>query len=212
MEPLAHPREEYRAGDLREADLADGPLVLARRWVDEAIAADVVEPTAITLATVDAEGRPDARVVLLRGLDEDGAVWFTSHGSAKGRHLDRVPYAALVAVWPALERQLRLRGPVVRVPEEESDAYFASRPRGSQLGAWASDQSAAITDRAALEAQVAGVTARFTDGPVPRPPHWGGYRLRPEVVEFWQGRPSRLHDRLRVTRTGSGWQLERLQP
>lgn len=212
MGPLEQPRVEYRVGVLTEEDLGHGPIALARRWLDEAIAAELPEPTAVTLATVDGTGHPDARTVLLRGLDEDGAVWFTNTSSAKGDQLATVPYAALVAYWPVLERQVRLRGPVVRVPDGQADAYFASRPRGSQLAAWASAQSKTVSDRAALERQVATVTDRFRDGPVPRPPHWTGYRLTPDVVEFWQGRPSRLHDRLRARRAGVGWQLERLQP
>lgn len=212
MGPLEQPRVDYRVGILTEADLADGPVALARRWLDDAIAAELPEPTAVTLATVDDQGLPDARVVLLRGLDEDGAVWFTNTRSAKGRQLAAVAHAALVAAWLPLERQLRLRGPVAPVSDAEADAYFASRPRGSQLGAWASAQSVPIADRAALEQQVAEVEGRFEGGPVPRPPHWTGYRLVPEVVEFWQGRPSRLHDRLRGRRVGTGWEVERLQP
>lgn len=212
MGPLEQPRVDYRVGALTEADLADGPIALARRWLDEAIAAELPEPTAVTLATVDEEGLPDARMVLLRGLDEAGAVWFTNARSAKGGQLAGRPHAALVAFWPAFERQLRLRGPVAAVDAGEADVYFASRPRGSQLGAWASAQSMPIADRAALEQAVIEVERRFGDAPVPRPPHWTGYRLAPEVLEFWQGRPSRLHDRLRVRRVADGWEVERLQP
>lgn len=212
MGPLEQPRVDYRVGTLTEADLVDGPIALARHWLDEATAAELLEPTAVTLATVEDAGIPDARMVLLRGLDENGAVWFTNTRSTKGRQLAAVPYAALVAYWAPLERQLRLRGPVAQVPDAEADAYFAARPRGSQVGAWASDQSTPVVDRAALEQRVAEVGRRFGDGPVPRPPHWTGYRLAPEVVEFWQGRPSRLHDRLRATRVAAGWEVERLQP
>ena len=220
MGPLDHPREEYRAGALETADVADGPLQAVRRWLDEAVAAELPEPTAVTLATVDADGRADARIVLLRGLDDRGAIWYTNRRSAKGRQLARVARAALVAFWPQLERQVRLQGPVAPLSDAESDAYFASRPRGSQLGAWASEQSEPVADRAALERQVAEVEARFAGSDVPRPPHWGGYLLSPEVIELWQGRPSRLHDRLRCTwvagdrprRDPSGWRVERLQP
>jgi pyridoxamine 5'-phosphate oxidase len=220
MGPLDHPREEYRGGALELDEVADGPLQAVRRWLDEAIAADLPEPTAVTLATVDADGRPDARVVLLRGLDGRGAVWFTNRRSAKGRQLGAVPAAALVAYWPQLDRQVRLQGPVTELSDAESDAYFAARPRGSQLAAWASEQSEPVDDRAALERRVAEVEGRFAGRDVPRPPHWGGYLLTPTSIELWQGRPSRLHDRLRCTWLGgdgprhdpSGWRVDRLQP
>lgn len=212
MGPLEQPRVEYRVGALTEADLDGGPIVLGRRWLDEAIAAGLPEPTAVTLATVDGSGRPDARVVLLRGLDDAGAVWFTNTSSTKGRQLAAVPQAALVAYWPEFERQLRLRGPVGQVSDAEADAYFASRPRGSQLGAWASAQSEPVVDRAALDTRVAEVERRFVGRAVPRPSHWTGYRLVPEEIEFWHGRPSRLHDRLLLRRAGPAWQVERLQP
>ena len=212
MGPMEQPRKDYRVGTLDPEDVAAAPLQAARRWLDEAIAAELPEPTAVTLATVDEDGTPDARVVLLRGLDDDGLVWFTNRRSAKGRQLGATPTAAVVAYWPALERQIRFRGPVRLLEDAASDAYFDSRPRGSQLGAWASEQSRPVSDRAALEAQVEAVVARFRDAPVPRPPHWGGYRLTPTVVELWQGRPSRLHDRVLCTRQGAGWSVQRLQP
>ena len=220
MVPIEHPRQDYRAGTLDVEDVADGPLHALRRWLDAAIAAELPEPTAVTLATVDADGQPDARVVLLRGLDDRGAVWFTNRRSVKGRQLAQLPTAALVAFWPGLERQVRLRGPAAPLSDAESDAYFASRPRGSQLAAWASAQSEPVADRDTLDEQVAAVEARFAGREVPRPPHWGGYLLTPQVVEFWQGRASRLHDRIRCTLLpGDGaahdrarWQIERLQP
>ena len=220
MGPLDHPREEYRVGALEVDEVADGPLQTVRRWLDEAIAVDLPEPTAVTLATVDVDGRPDARIVLLRGLDARGAVWYTNRRSTKGRQLAAVPAAALVAFWPQLERQVRLQGPVTELSDEESDAYFAARPRGSQLGAWASEQSEPIADRAALERRVAEVEDRFAGRDVPRPPHWGGYLLTPTSIELWQGRASRLHDRVRCTWVGgdgprhrpAGWRVERLQP
>lgn len=212
MGPIEHPRQDYRVGTLDPEDVADDPLGAARRWLDEAIAAELPEPTAITLATVDGDGVPDARVVLLRGFDHDGLVWFTNRRSAKGQQLAVTPSAAAIAYWPQLERQIRFRGPVQLLDDAASDAYFDSRPRGSQLGAWASEQSQPVPDRAALEAQVEAVTARFREHPVPRPPHWGGYRMAPTVVELWQGRASRLHDRVRCTRGDVGWTVERLQP
>ncbi len=212
MGPLDHPRQEYAAGTLTAAQIGGDPLALARRWLDEAIAAALDEPTAVTLATVDQDGTPDARIVLLRGFDQQGLVWFTNRRSDKGVQLAANPSAAVVAYWPALERQIRFRGPVALLDDAASDVYFAARPRGSQLGAWASHQSRPVPDRAALEAQVAAAAARFGEGPVPRPPHWGGYRMSPTTVELWQGRESRLHDRLRCTRADGNWTIERLQP
>lgn len=212
MTGLGAPREEYDAGRLHEDELDGDPLVQLRAWLDEAIAAALPEPTAMTLATVGADGAPDARIVLLRGLDARGLLWYTNRTSAKGRQLAALPRAAVVLHWQPLERQVRVRGSVEELEQGESDAYFASRPRASQLGAWASDQSAPIVDRHALDAQVAAVARRFGDGPIPRPPHWGGYLLRPVSIEFWQGRPARLHDRIVHTRTGRGWTTARLQP
>jgi pyridoxamine 5'-phosphate oxidase len=220
MIPIEHPRRDYRLGTLEPEEVADGPLRVVRRWLDEAIAAELPEPTAVTLATVDAEGQPDARVVLLRGFDDRGAIWFTNRHSAKGRQLELAPTGALVAFWPLLERQLRLRGPVGPLSDAESDVYFASRPRDSQLGAWASAQSEPMAHREQLERRVAELEARFAGREVPRPEHWGGYLLTPHVIEFWQGRASRLHDRIRCTGLPSGgpandpasWHIERLQP
>lgn len=212
MERLDLPRHDYRQGALSEQDVDPDPLVQLRRWLDEAIAADLDEPTAMTLATVDASGMPDARIVLLRGMDERGVWWFTNRRSAKGRQVAANPVAALVAHWQPMGRQVRLRGRVELLSDAESDGYFASRPRASRLSAWASEQSAPIADREALEAHVARVEARFEGRDVPRPDHWGGYLLHPDSVEFWQGRPARLHDRLVYTPAGDGWALERRQP
>lgn len=213
-EPLPTPRTDYATGALDEAEVdAADPLGVVRRWLDDAMAADVAEPTAATLATVDAAGVPDARTVLIRGLDRDGARWFTNRQSAKGRQLADRPVAALVLFWPVLERQVRLRGRVEELDDAASDAYFDARPRDSQLAAWASQQSEPTADRAALDRAVEAIEARFADVErVPRPPHWGGQLLRPDVVELWQGRTARLHDRLRWTRTTEGWRLTRLQP
>lgn len=212
---LAHPRTDYSRGVLSEADVpTDDPLAAVRGWLDVAVGADVPEPTALTLATVDDQGRPDARVVLLRGLDERGLWWFTNRASAKGRQLAQHPVAAAVLFWPQLERQIRLRGRVEDLPEEESDAYWRTRPPKSQVGAWASQQSAPIADRDELEQRFADAEGRVAgQDPVPRPPHWGGQLLIPDQVELWQGRRSRLHDRLRYDRDADGaWTRRRLMP
>jgi pyridoxamine 5'-phosphate oxidase len=207
-------RRNYARHELREEAAEADPFAQFRRWFAEALAESAVaEPNAMTLATVDGEGHPAARIVLLKGFDERGFVFYTNYDSAKGRQLEAHPHAALVFFWAALERQVRATGPISFTSDEESDRYFASRPRGSQLGAWASQQSARVGGRSALEADLSATTARFGDGPVPRPAHWGGYRLAPERVEFWQGRPDRLHDRLRYVRgEGEGWAIERLAP
>ena len=188
------------------------PLERAREWLGDALAAGAAEHDGGALATASPEGRPSVRFVLMRGIDEQGARFYTNYGSRKARELDANPRAALALWWPALQRQLRLDGPVERLTAEESDAYFASRGRGSRLGAWASRQGAVIEGREALEARVGELGERFPDA-VPRPEWWGGYRLRPETVEFWEGRPNRLHDRAHFVREpGGGWRSERLSP
>ena len=214
VDAVERSRRDYAVGSLDAADLAAHPLRQLERWVADAVAAGIDEPNAMTLATVDADGRPDARIVLMRGIAADHVVWFTDRTSAKGRQLAAVPHAALVLHWQPLERQVRLRGSVTALDDAASDAYFASRPRGSRLSAWASRQSQPVTSREAYERTVAEVEARF-DGveDVPRPPDWGGYTLTPTEVEFWQGRRSRRHDRLRMRPDGAGgWTVERLQP
>jgi pyridoxamine 5'-phosphate oxidase len=188
------------------------PLQRAREWLADAVAAGVPEPDGAALATASPDGRPSVRFVLVRALDGDGARFYTNYGSRKGRELAANPVAALALWWPALQRQLRLEGPVERLPPEESDAYFASRGRGSQVGAWASRQGSVIEGREGLEARAAQHDAEF-GATVPRPEWWGGYRLRPAVVEFWEGRPSRLHDREHFVRlSDGGWHSERLSP
>ncbi|MDI3339999.1 MAG: pyridoxamine 5'-phosphate oxidase [Sphaerobacter sp.] len=206
-------RKEAMAPGLHEADLAPDPVVQFNRWLTEALARDIPEPNAMTLATATRDGIPAARVVLLRGFDERGFVFYTNYESQKGRELAENPRAALVFHWPALGRQVRITGTVERVSPEESDAYFRSRPHGSQLGAWASQQSAVIPSREVLEARLQEVEQRFASDEVPRPPFWGGYRVAPATIEFWQSRPNRLHDRLRYVRQPDGtWRIERLSP
>jgi pyridoxamine 5'-phosphate oxidase len=198
---------------LTEADLLPDPIALVQRWFTDAQAAGVEQHDAMTLATATPDGRPSARVVLLKGIDARGFAFFTNYESRKARELDVNPHAALVLLWIPLQRQVRVTGRVERLSAEESDAYFATRPRGSQLSAWASEQSRPLPDRAALEARWAALDERWGGGTVPRPPHWGGYRVAPEEVEAWQGRANRLHDRFRAVRTAAGeWAWTRLQP
>ncbi len=204
-------REDYRLGALLEAEVDADPIAQFRRWFDDAVAAGTLEPNAMTLATLGADGYPSSRVVLLKGVDARGFSFFTNYDSQKGRELAACPRASLTFAWLSMQRQVCVRGDVTRLPGAESDEYFASRPRGSQQGAWASEQSRAVADRAALDARLAAVEARFP-GDVPRPPHWGGFVLAPLRVELWQGRTNRMHDRLVYTREGAGWTLSRLCP
>ena len=196
---------------LHRSALLDDPIEQFRDWYERA-EQEVPLAQAMTLATVDADGAPDARMVLLKGYGPEAFRFFTNFDSAKGRQLEAVPRAALVLYWRELDRQVRVRGPVKRLPEADSDEYFASRPRDSQIGAWASPQSESLRDREALDARVHEIEERFSDGGVPRPRFWGGYALRPEEIEFWQGQAGRLHDRFVYTREADGWRLERLAP
>lgn len=208
---IADLRKSYERDELDEARSHADPLLQFGAWMNEAISAEIPEPTAMTLATVGEGGRPSTRVVLVKGYDARGLVWYTNYASRKGRELAVHPWAALQFHWVELERVVRIEGRVERTSEAESDAYFASRPLDSRIGAWASPQSEVISSRAVLVANAAQHAARFLLHP-PRPPHWGGFRLVPEAWEFWQGRRSRLHDRLRYRQEGGAWVRERLAP
>jgi pyridoxamine 5'-phosphate oxidase len=206
-------RANYARSHLDEADIADTWLAQLRTWFDAAVADPaIVEANAMQLATADAQGRPSVRTVLAKGIDAGGIVFYTNYTSAKARDLAENPRAALVLVWTAHQRQVRLSGTVSKVDRAETEAYFASRPRESQIGAWASPQSEVVESRAVLDRLAAETEARFAGAQVPAPPHWGGYRLAPDEVEFWQGRVGRLHDRIRFRRTDGDWVVERLAP
>lgn len=210
---LAALRQDYSHRGLRRADLDADPIRQFNAWLGEAVAQQIVEPNGMTLATVDAAGQPWTRTVLLKICDERGFTFFTNYVGAKGRHLEANPRAALTFWWGALERQVNITGTVTKVSREESDAYFHSRPTSSQIGAWASAQSEVVTGRAQLERQFADALAQYGGTGIPLPPQWGGYRLVPQTIEFWQGRRSRLHDRLRYSREPDGsWKIERLSP
>lgn len=205
-------RVSYERGGLDENAAAGEPFAQFARWFDEAAGCDgIAEPYAMTVASVAADGRPSARIVLLRGYDERGFVFFTNYESRKGRELDTGGFAALLFFWAPLERQIRIEGAAGRIDATESDAYFARRPRGHRLSAWASRQSTVVPDRALLEDQMRAAEERFPSD-VPRPPYWGGYRVAPEWFEFWQGRRNRVHDRLAYVRHGAAWRIERLSP
>lgn len=212
MPQLSEMRENYMRGGLSEAEAGNDPFRLFQSWFDAALDGQLPEPNAMTLATVGEDRKPSARTVLLKGLDDRGFTFFTNYDSRKGRELEANPFAALVFLWQPLERQVRIEGVVEKVTAKESDDYFINRPLGSRLGAWASRQSDVISGREYLEAQHAALIAKYPDGNVPRPDFWGGYRLLPEMFEFWQGRPSRLHDRIRFRQSPGGWIRERLSP
>jgi pyridoxamine 5'-phosphate oxidase len=204
-------RKEYTREELSKASVAAQPMEQFGRWFDEAMAASLPEPTAVTLATADAEGRPSCRVVLLKGIDH-GFVFYTNYASKKGRQLAENPHAALLFFWPELERQIRIEGIVEQVTQQESAAYFATRPNGSKISAWASQQSSVIASRDVLAARVTQLEQQYANAEIPLPPTWGGFRLIPNEVEFWQGRASRLHDRIRYRVVEGAWVIERLSP
>lgn len=208
---IADLRKEYMQRGLSKADVDPNPFEQFGHWFSEAIAAQLTEPNAMTLATATPDGKPSARIVLLKGFDDRGFTFFTNYESRKGRELVANPQAALIFYWPGLERQIRIEGHVTHLTEQESDDYFRSRPRGSRIGAWVSPQSQVIAGRAVLDERLQHFEQQFQDD-VPRPPFWGGYRIEPTMIEFWQGRPNRLHDRLRYRRNSDNWIIERLAP
>ena len=206
-------RKDYTLQGLREADASTNPFKQFQEWFDQALAAQLPEPNAMTLATATEDGLPSARMVLLKNFDERGFVFYTNYKSHKGQELARNSQVALVFWWAELERQVRIEGHALKVSDRESDEYFYSRPLSSRLGAWASDQSQVISDREVLELQLQQLKTEYENKDVPRPPHWGGFRVIPTVIEFWQGRPSRLHDRLNYRRVDDRtWLIERLSP
>jgi len=209
---ISHLRREYTQAGLSEQDLQPDPQEQFRRWMQDAIDAELTEPNAAVLATVDGQGQPSTRVVLVKGVDERGFSFFTNYESRKARELAANPRAALTFPWVEMERQVCITGRVTQLPREESDAYFKTRPRGSRLGAWASKQSEVIADRTILEHRLADLDREYPGNDIPMPPTWGGYVLAPDAVEFWQGRPSRLHDRLVYTRQAGSWKVHRLSP
>jgi pyridoxamine 5'-phosphate oxidase len=209
---LADLRREYSKSELSEQSVSADPVEQFAAWIDEALKAEVPEPTAMTLGTVSADGRPTSRVVLLKGFDDQGFVFYTNYESRKGRDLAGNPNAVIHFFWPELERQVNITGVAARVSNEISDEYFQSRPLTSRVGAWASNQSEPIESRAVLSERVADLIAQYANGEVPRPPHWGGFRIVPDRIEFWQGRESRLHDRICYELDGINWRISRLSP
>lgn len=211
-EAIASIRKDYKLKSLQEADVKKDPVAQFSVWWDEAVDSDIAEVNAMTLATCSTNGRPSARIVLLKGFTNEGFIFYTNYQSSKGKELETNPYAALIFFWKELERQVRIEGAVKKISEAESDSYFQSRPTGSKIGAWASSQSSTVANREAIEESYLNYSNRFNDNNIPRPPYWGGYLVKPEKVEFWQGQPSRLHDRILYTKHLQDWKIERLSP
>jgi len=211
-EAIAGIRKDYKLKSLLEADLKKDPVEQFSVWWDEAVKSDIAEVNAMTLATCNADGRPSARIVLFKGLTNDGFVFYTNYQSNKGKELERNPYAALVFFWKELERQVRIEGAVEKINEAESDSYFQSRPAGSKIGAWSSAQSSTVASREVIEESYLNYLKKFETNPIPRPPFWGGYIVKPKKIEFWQGRSSRLHDRIMYSKQNEDWKIERLSP
>ena len=212
MTKIADLRKNYTQAGLLESDIGANPFEQFRLWFEQAVAADILEPNAMTVATVTDQGKPSARIVLLKDFDDRGFVFYTNYNSQKGVELQNCPHAALVFLWGDLERQVRIEGKTEFVSESEATGYFHSRPASSQLGAWASEQSTVIADRSILEQKLQQLEVEYQDRQIPKPPHWGGVRVVPQEIEFWQGRPSRLHDRLRYQLVDGLWQIDRLAP
>jgi len=212
MKKLHKMRREYDSGALQEQEMAADPMEMFARWLEEAIAAGIDEPNAMTLATATPEGKPSARVVLLKEMTRNGFTFFTNYRSRKGEELRTNPRAALLFDWHEMARQVRIEGAVEQLPPDESDAYYLSRPENARIGAWTSPQSRVVADRGELDALQREVEQRFAQEPLPRPDHWGGYLVRPERIEFWQGRPNRMHDRLVYEKNEEEWSLQRLAP
>lgn len=212
MEDISKIRKEYSIAVLHEQDVDSSPIGQFRKWFDQAIHAQVNEPNAMHLATITADGRPSGRVVLLKGIDDNGFSFYTNYQSNKGKELEERPSCCLTFFWPELERQVRIEGVTERLTQEASEKYFHSRPRGSQIGAWASPQSAVIKNRTILEERALELEKKFGEGVIPKPKQWGGYMVRPFLIEFWQGRADRLHDRIRYILNEKKWEVRRLAP
>ncbi|WP_113661227.1 pyridoxamine 5'-phosphate oxidase [Pedobacter nanyangensis] len=211
-EMIQNLRQDYKAAELSEKDVVKNPIAQFEKWFEDAVNAEIFEPNVMTLATVDKSARPNARIVLLKGFDENGFSFYTNYLSQKGKEIKKNPYACLVFFWAELERQVRIEGRIKKLDKETSEQYFNSRPQGSQIGAIASPQSQVIPNRDVLEQRVEELTQQYEGKTIPKPAHWGGYLVKPTAIEFWQGRSSRLHDRIKYTFSNGSWKIERLAP